>query len=64
MHHLYPRCPACDIERKAPADFPLLDVPIGTSEWLMNAARSFVAMGDEGAIEFVAWISVDLKETA
>jgi hypothetical protein len=30
----------------------------------MNAARSFVAMGDEGAVEFVAWVVVDLREVA
>jgi len=30
----------------------------------MNAAKDFASMGDEGAVEFVAWISVDLKETS
>ena len=64
LHHLYPRCPACELERKPRPDYPLLDVPPGTAEWLLNAARSFAAMGDEGAVDFVLWVSVDLRETA
>lgn len=64
IHHLRPRCPGCEVESKPRPDYPLLDVPRGTAEWLLNAAKEFAAMGDEGAVEFALWISVDLREVA
>lgn len=64
IHHLRPRCPGCEGELKPSATYPSLEVPPGTVEYLMNAARFFDGMGDEGAVEFVAWISVDLREAA
>jgi len=63
-HKLRPRCPGCEAEQKSRPDYPLLDVPRGTAEWLLNAAKEFAAMGDEGAVEFALWISVDLREVA
>lgn len=65
LHHLRPRCPACEAELMKPhGDFPQLEVPVGTAEWLRRAARYFASMGDEGAVEFVEWVSVDLREMA
>ncbi len=64
IHHLYPRCPACELERKPSDTFPALEVPKGAGEWILNAARVFAAMGDEGAVAFALWISVDLREVA
>ena len=64
QHHLFPRCPGCDAERKPSGTFPQLEVPPGTAEWLRNAAKWFVTEGDDGAVEFVAWVSVDLREVA
>jgi hypothetical protein len=64
VHHLRPRCPGCEVTRVPDGVFPMLEVPRGTAQWLMNAAKDFASMGDEGAVEFVAWISVDLKETS
>ena len=64
IHHLRPRCPACEVERKPDGVFPALIVPKGTVEWLREAAKWFVTEGDDGAEAFVAWVAVDLKETA
>jgi hypothetical protein len=59
---LYPRCPGCEALSRPRGDFPILDMPEGTAQWLLNAAREFAAMGDEGAVEFALWVSVDLRE--
>jgi hypothetical protein len=61
-HNLRPRCPACDQERKPDGVFPQLEVPKGTAEWLREAAKWFATEGDDGALAFVEWIVVDLKE--
>ena len=62
IHSLFPRCPACDQARKPDGVFPQLIVPKGTAEWLREAARWFVTEGDDGAVAFVEWVAVDLKE--
>lgn len=64
IHKLRPRCPGCEAALKPQDTYPALDVPVGTVEWLRNAAREFSAMGDEGAVAFVVWVSVDLREVA
>jgi hypothetical protein len=64
LHHLRPRCPGCESERKPEGYFHSLDVPKGSAEWLRNAARFYDAMGPISATEFVEAISVDLREVA
>jgi hypothetical protein len=49
---------------KPRGDYPILDVPEGTSEWLLRAARYYDGMGCESASDFVLWASVDLREVA
>lgn len=63
-HGLIKRCAACEATRVPTGSYPTLDVPRGTIEWLREAARVWTAMGDEGAVAFVLWVSVDLRESA
>ena len=63
-HHLRRRCPGCEHDRKGEGIYPALEVPVGTAEWLRNAALVFADMGDEGAVAFTEWVCVDLRETA
>ncbi len=64
IHHLFPRCPGCEAERRPSGSFPQLVVPVGTAEYLLNAARFYETQGSISASEFVTAISVDLREVA
>lgn len=64
QHKLRPRCPACEADYKAHGDWPQLECRPGTAEWILRAARFYAEMGDEGAVEFAIWLSVDLREVA
>jgi hypothetical protein len=61
-HHLRPRCPGCEVTRVPDGVFPMLEVPKGTVEWLREAAKWFATEGDDGALAFVEWIAVDMRE--
>lgn len=62
IHHLRTRCSACEDLVRSNGFYPVLDVPRGTVEWLMNAARFFDEQGPLTAAEFVRWLAADVRE--